>query len=184
MDAVFGVFLPRGGEDRLTRRAAGALRRASGGAALARLRPRRRGPRPSGGDGDRARGHAQGNGVAAETLKRHAGLGRGRTWPAAWLERQGYRVLARNWRCRSGEVDLVARRGSPRCSSRSRSGGTPPTAWAWKRSPGASGEGSSGPPGSTPRPRACRRPTSASTWSRWTAAQVRHEPNAFDSDGS
>jgi putative endonuclease len=30
---------------------------------------------------------------------------------AAWYERNGYRVVARNWRCRDGELDLVARRG-------------------------------------------------------------------------
>lgn len=26
----------------------------------------------------------------------------------AWLERQGWRVLARNWRCRTGEIDVIA----------------------------------------------------------------------------
>ncbi len=31
---------------------------------------------------------------------------------AAWYEAQGYRVLARNWRCREGELDIVARRGT------------------------------------------------------------------------
>lgn len=30
---------------------------------------------------------------------------------AAWLERQGLRVVARNWRCRFGELDLVLRDG-------------------------------------------------------------------------
>jgi len=30
---------------------------------------------------------------------------------AAWYEEQGYRVVARNWRCRAGELDLVLRRG-------------------------------------------------------------------------
>ncbi len=30
---------------------------------------------------------------------------------AAWYTRQGYEVVARNWRCRLGELDLVARRG-------------------------------------------------------------------------
>lgn len=28
---------------------------------------------------------------------------------AAWYEERGYRVVARNWRCRQGELDLVAR---------------------------------------------------------------------------
>ena len=31
---------------------------------------------------------------------------------AAWYEAEGYEVLARNWRCRDGELDLVCRRGS------------------------------------------------------------------------
>ncbi|MDQ3305421.1 MAG: YraN family protein [Actinomycetota bacterium] len=31
---------------------------------------------------------------------------------AAWYEARGYRVLARNWRCREGELDLVVRQGA------------------------------------------------------------------------
>jgi putative endonuclease len=30
---------------------------------------------------------------------------------AAWYAARGYTVLARNWRCREGELDLVVRRG-------------------------------------------------------------------------
>ena len=30
---------------------------------------------------------------------------------AAWYEANGYRVVARNWRCAEGEIDLVVRRG-------------------------------------------------------------------------
>ena len=30
---------------------------------------------------------------------------------AAWYEANGYEVLARNWRCRMGELDLILRRG-------------------------------------------------------------------------
>lgn len=30
---------------------------------------------------------------------------------AAWYLSQGYALLARNWRCRDGELDLVLRRG-------------------------------------------------------------------------
>jgi putative endonuclease len=30
---------------------------------------------------------------------------------AAWYEARGYRVLARNWRCREGELDLVLAHG-------------------------------------------------------------------------
>jgi putative endonuclease len=48
--------------------------------------------------------------VAAEALKRHAGSG-GEDLACAWLERHGYRIVERNWRCRSGEVDVVARQG-------------------------------------------------------------------------
>lgn len=29
---------------------------------------------------------------------------------AAWYEAEGYRVVARNWRCRDGELDLVVAR--------------------------------------------------------------------------
>lgn len=31
---------------------------------------------------------------------------------AAWYERRGYRVVARNWRCRQGELDLIVRTGA------------------------------------------------------------------------
>lgn len=31
---------------------------------------------------------------------------------AAWYEERGYTVVARNWRCRDGELDLIVRRGS------------------------------------------------------------------------
>jgi putative endonuclease len=31
---------------------------------------------------------------------------------AAWYEANGYEVVARNWRCAYGEVDLICRRGS------------------------------------------------------------------------
>jgi putative endonuclease len=30
---------------------------------------------------------------------------------AAWYEGRGYEVLARNWRCRAGELDLIVRKG-------------------------------------------------------------------------
>jgi putative endonuclease len=30
---------------------------------------------------------------------------------AAWYERRGYEVVARNWRCRDGELDLVVCKG-------------------------------------------------------------------------
>ena len=34
----------------------------------------------------------------------------GEALAAAWYEAHGYEVVARNWRCRSGEIDLVVRR--------------------------------------------------------------------------
>lgn len=44
------------------------------------------------------------------TLERQA-LGRaGEERVARWYEAQGYQVLARNWRCRDGEIDLVVAR--------------------------------------------------------------------------
>lgn len=44
----------------------------------------------------------------------HAGrLGRcGEDIAAEHLERQGYRILERNWRCARGEIDIVASRGN------------------------------------------------------------------------
>ena len=39
-------------------------------------------------------------------------LGRaGEDLAAAWYEANGYAVVARNWRCREGELDLIVRRG-------------------------------------------------------------------------
>lgn len=35
----------------------------------------------------------------------------GEDYTAAWLVRQGYVILARNWHCRWGEADIIARRG-------------------------------------------------------------------------
>jgi putative endonuclease len=34
----------------------------------------------------------------------------GEALAAAWYEAQGYEVLARNWRCRAGEIDLILAR--------------------------------------------------------------------------
>lgn len=40
------------------------------------------------------------------------GLGRrGEALAAQALQRRGYEIVERNWRCRAGEVDIVARRG-------------------------------------------------------------------------
>jgi putative endonuclease len=41
----------------------------------------------------------------------HIALGRqGEDLAAGWYRRRGYEVVARNWRCPLGEIDLVARR--------------------------------------------------------------------------
>ena len=43
---------------------------------------------------------------------RRRALGRyGEELAARWYERHGYEVVARNWSCRVGELDIVARRG-------------------------------------------------------------------------
>lgn len=41
------------------------------------------------------------------TTRRTTGT-QGEDLAAAYLERRGWRVLARNWRCRDGEIDIVA----------------------------------------------------------------------------
>ena len=44
--------------------------------------------------------------------RRRLDLGaRGEELAVAWYTSRGYAVLARNWRCRDGELDLVASRG-------------------------------------------------------------------------
>ena len=40
--------------------------------------------------------------------KRHVLGRRGEDYAAHYLAASGYRVLARNWRCKSGEIDLIA----------------------------------------------------------------------------
>jgi putative endonuclease len=43
---------------------------------------------------------------------RRRALGRlGESLAARELERRGYRIIARNWRCPVGEIDLIAERG-------------------------------------------------------------------------
>jgi putative endonuclease len=45
-------------------------------------------------------------------MDRRKALGRAaEDWGVAYLEQQGYTVLARNWRIRGGELDIVARDG-------------------------------------------------------------------------
>ena len=45
------------------------------------------------------------------TRARRALGARGEDAVAAWYEDRGYEVVAHNWRCRAGELDLVLRRG-------------------------------------------------------------------------
>ena len=99
MDSVFGVLLPAD-EDRLSAEEQALLRRASGGAAQARLRAARtrRGPAARRA-GHRARGHAQGDAVAPKALtgllaarpEARAPGRRARTWPAATSQPRGLR---------------------------------------------------------------------------------------------
>lgn len=45
------------------------------------------------------------------TAGRRALGARGEALTARWYEARGYTVVARNWRCREGEIDLVLARG-------------------------------------------------------------------------
>ena len=55
------------------------------------------------------------------TARRLALGAAGEAQAAAWYEANGYEVVARNWRCRDGEIDLVVRASTARsCSARSR----------------------------------------------------------------
>ena len=48
----------------------------------------------------------------ASMTRRRLQLGAdGEALAAAWYEAHGYAVLARNWRCREGEIDLIVHRG-------------------------------------------------------------------------
>lgn len=51
-------------------------------------------------------------GVGVDRVGRRRALGiRGEELAAAWYEANGYEVVARNWRCHHGELDLVLRQG-------------------------------------------------------------------------
>lgn len=43
------------------------------------------------------------------TARRQALGAQGEAMTASWYEANGYEVLARNWRCRDGEIDLIVR---------------------------------------------------------------------------
>jgi putative endonuclease len=50
--------------------------------------------------------------VSEQTQDRRKALGRqGEDLAAAYLTQQGYEIITRNWRTRSGELDIVAREG-------------------------------------------------------------------------
>ena len=49
--------------------------------------------------------------MTSRTARREVGQ-RGEAVAAAYLRRQGMRVVARNWRCRHGELDLVVLDGA------------------------------------------------------------------------
>ena len=44
------------------------------------------------------------------TARRQALGARGEAQAARWYTDNGYEVMARNWRCRDGEIDLIVRR--------------------------------------------------------------------------
>jgi putative endonuclease len=68
-----------------------------------------------------------------------AGLGRlGEEMALAWYRSKGYRLVARNWRCGLGEIDLVLARGSllAFCEVKTRRSGMfggPHEAVTWKK---------------------------------------------------
>jgi putative endonuclease len=45
------------------------------------------------------------------TARRLALGAAGEAQAAAWYEANGYEIVARNWRCRDGEIDLIVRLG-------------------------------------------------------------------------
>jgi putative endonuclease len=62
----------------------------------------------------------------------------GETLAARWYEARGYTVVARNWRCRDGEIDLIVRQGRSVvfCEVKTRSSdtfGAPIEAVGWKK---------------------------------------------------
>ena len=62
------------------------------------------------------RGASQGRPAAVRPVtKRRLQLGAdGETLAAAWYAAHGYELLARNWRCREGEIDLIVQRDRSR----------------------------------------------------------------------
>ena len=63
---------------------------------------------------------------------------RGEDQVAAWYRSRGYVIVDRNWRCREGEIDLVASRGATLviCEVKTRSSlafGSPAEAVGWSK---------------------------------------------------
>ena len=119
MDSVFGVLLPAAGRtaSRPRSRPSSTSARRPG---RARVRPRRRGARAgwrrwasSSRTRRRGRGGGEsGEGICSAACAAGARPGQaGETLACRHLGARGYAVLARNFRCRSGEVDVVARDG-------------------------------------------------------------------------
>lgn len=50
-----------------------------------------------------------------------------------FLKEKGYRIVARNYRCRSGEIDLIAGTGNVWCSWRCATGRTPEKGIRWRQ---------------------------------------------------
>jgi len=68
------------------------------------------------GKGGPGRGCARRGGGRAKPRGRAAGLGRvGEEAAARYLVEVGYRVIERNYRCRAGEIDLIALDGEVLC---------------------------------------------------------------------
>jgi len=55
---------------------------------------------------------SRGRGAATQRRQRAQRRGRFAEWLCLWhLRLHGWRILARGWRCPSGEIDILARRG-------------------------------------------------------------------------
>jgi putative endonuclease len=55
---------------------------------------------------------SRGRGAATQRRQRAQRRGRFAEWLCLWhLRLRGWRILARGWRCPSGEIDILARRG-------------------------------------------------------------------------
>lgn len=77
-------------------------------------------------------------GEPARDLSKKALGAYGETLTARWYQAHGYAVVARNWRCREGEIDLIVTRGDTVvfCEVKTRSSdafGAPAEAVGWKK---------------------------------------------------